>query len=102
MKKILFAFLLIGTFIQCSKGDPSATFNLLSLEQNFGPQATQVPFEGQYTFFRDVSYGTKPQNKLDIILPSESDIKGVVLYLWHQRRSIPKPFKRVYPSPFGS
>jgi hypothetical protein len=58
MKKILFAFLLIGTFIQCSKGDPSATFNLLSLEQNFGPQATQVPFEGQYTFFRDVSYGT--------------------------------------------
>ena len=80
MKKILFAFLLIGTFIQCSKGDPSATFNLLSLEQNFGPQATQVPFEGQYTFFKDVSYGIKPQNKLDILLPSESDIKGVVLY----------------------
>lgn len=80
MKKTLLAFLLISAFVQCSKGDSSVPFNLSTLEQNFGPQTTTLPFEGQYTFFTDVSYGTKPQNKLDILLPSESDIKGVVIY----------------------
>ena len=80
MKKILLAFLLIGAFSQCSKEDTSAPSNLLTLEQKFGPQTTALPFEGSYTFFRDVSYGTKPQNKLDILLPSASNIKGVVLY----------------------
>ena len=80
MKKTLLAFLLISAFIQCSKGDSSVPLNLPELELNFGPQTTTLPFEGQYTFFKDVPYGTKPQNKLDILLPSESDMKGVVLY----------------------
>ena len=73
---ILLNFLLSG----CSKSDNIGSINISNLESVLGVVGSKVPFEGDYLFFKDVSYGVKERNQLDILLPKNDQILGTVIF----------------------
>ena len=73
---ILLNFLLSG----CSKSDNIGSINISNLESVLGVAGSEVPFEGDYLFFKDVSYGVKERNQLDILLPKNDQILGTVIF----------------------
>lgn len=73
---ILLNFLLSG----CSKSDNIGSININNLESVLGVVGSEVPFEGDYLFFKDVSYGVKERNQLDILLPKNDQILGTVIF----------------------
>ena len=45
-----------------------------------GVGSSPVPVEGNYLFFKDVTYGTRERNRLDILLPQSDSLNGAVLF----------------------
>ena len=77
--KILLTLLMIIS-LGCSKnGDLSITY-INDLENALGITSSKAPFEGDYLFFKDVSYGVKERNQLDILLPQTDEILGAVIF----------------------
>ena len=73
---IILLFLIIG----CSKVETLDSTNINNLEISLGIDASETPFEGNYFFFKDINYGKKERNQLDILLPQGNQILGAVIF----------------------
>ena len=66
--------------MRCSKNSDLSLINTSKLENALGITSSEVPFEGDYLFFKDVDYGLKERNQLDILLPQSDEILGTVIF----------------------
>ena len=41
---------------------------------------TESPFQGEFTFFKNIPYGLNERNRLDILLPNQNKLEGVVIF----------------------
>ena len=73
---IILLFLIIG----CSKVETLDSTNINNLERSLGIDTSENPFEGDYLFFKDINYGNKERNQLDILLPQGNQILGAVIF----------------------
>lgn len=64
----------------CTTKEDINELTISTIESSLSRVPSQGPFEGNYLFFKDVSYGSKSRNKLDVLLPREGPIKGTVLF----------------------
>ena len=74
IKIFLIPIILIS--LRCSKNSDLSLINKSKLENALGITSGEVPFEGDYLFFKDVDYGLKERNQLDILLPQSDEILG--------------------------
>ena len=73
---IYIAFLLIGCEI--SHNVDEQTINNIELE--LGGINTESPFQGEFSFFKNIPYGLNERNRLDILLPDQNKLEGVVIF----------------------
>ena len=73
---IYIAFLLIGCEI--SHNIDEQTINNIELE--LGGINTESPFQGEFSFFKNIPYGLNERNRLDILLPDQNKLEGVVIF----------------------
>lgn len=73
---IYIAFLLIGCEI--SHNIDEQTINNIELE--LGGIKTESPFQGEFSFFKNIPYGLNERNRLDILLPDQNKLEGVVIF----------------------
>lgn len=81
MKKSLYFVSLLALLVYaCSIEEGSNSSTVMTVSQQLNTTESRPPFEGDFWFFNNISYGTKPKNKLDLFLPKANTIKGAVLY----------------------
>ena len=70
------AFLLIGCEISYNIDEQ----RINNIESELGGINTENPFQGEFTFFKNIPYGLKERNRLDILLPNQNKLEGVVIF----------------------
>ena len=74
--KICSAFLLIGCEIAYNIDEQ----RINNIESELGGINTENPFQGEFTFFKNIPYGLNERNRLDILLPNQNKLDGVVIF----------------------
>ena len=74
--KICSAFLLIGCEISYNIDEQ----RINNIELELGGINTESPFQGEFTFFKNIPYGLNERNRLDILLPDQNKLEGVVIF----------------------
>ena len=74
--KICSAFLLIGCEISYNIDEQ----RINNIESELGGINTENPFQGEFTFFKNIPYGLNERNRLDILLPYQNKLEGVVIF----------------------
>ena len=74
--KICSAFLLIGCEIAYNIDEQ----RINNIESELGGINTENPFQGEFTFFKNIPYGLNERNRLDILLPNQNKLEGVVIF----------------------
>ena len=74
--KICSAFLLIGCEIAYNIDE----HRINNIESELGGINTENPFQGEFTFFKNIPYGLNERNRLDILLPNQNKLDGVVIF----------------------
>ena len=74
--KICSAFLLIGCEISYNIDE----HRINNIESELGGINTENPFQGEFTFFKNIPYGLNERNRLDILLPNQNKLDGVVIF----------------------
>ena len=74
--KICSAFLLIGCEISYNIDEQ----RINNIESELGGINTENPFQGEFTFFKNIPYGLNERNRLDILLPDQNKLEGVVIF----------------------
>ena len=74
--KICSAFLLIGCEISYNIDEQ----RINNIELELGGINTESPFQGEFTFFKNIPYGLNERNRLDILLPNQNKLEGVVIF----------------------
>ena len=64
----------------CSESNSLESEEINALEIALGVGSSRTPIEGNYLFFKDVTYGTRERNRLDILLPQSDSLNGAVLF----------------------
>ena len=64
----------------CSESNSLESEEINALEIALGVGSSPTPIEGNYLFFKDVTYGTRERNRLDILLPQSDSLNGAVLF----------------------
>ena len=64
----------------CSKAGTFGSFQISTIESTLGVSDSEVPFKGDFLFFKDIDYGIKERNKLDIMLPKSNQLLGAVIF----------------------
>ena len=64
----------------CSESNSLESDEINALEIALGVGSSPTPIEGNYLFFKDVTYGTRERNRLDILLPQSDSLNGAVLF----------------------
>ncbi|MDC1012319.1 alpha/beta hydrolase fold domain-containing protein [Flavobacteriaceae bacterium] len=64
----------------CSESNSLELEEINALETALGVGSSPTPIEGNYLFFKDVTYGTRERNRLDILLPQSDSLNGAVLF----------------------
>ena len=83
MKSLLnkFIFLMvINFFANCSKIENIEQSNISVIETSLGVNTSDSPLGKDFLFFKDVRYGNKDRNFLDIILPKTNKLNGAVIF----------------------
>ena len=73
---IYIAFLLIGCEISYNIDEQ----RINNIESELGGINTENPFQGEFTFFKNIPYGLNERNRLDILLPNQNKLDGVVIF----------------------
>ena len=73
---IYIAFLLIGCEISYNIDEQ----RINNIESELGGINTENPFQGEFTFFKNIPYGLNERNRLDILLPYQNKLDGVVIF----------------------
>ena len=74
--KICSAFLFIGCEISYNVDEQ----RINNIELELGGINTESPFQGEFTFFKNIPYGLNERNRLDILLPDQNKLEGVVIF----------------------
>lgn len=74
--KICSAFLLIGCEISYNIDEQ----RINNIESELGGINTENPFQGDFSFFKNIPYGLNERNRLDILLPNQNKLDGVVIF----------------------
>jgi len=74
--KICSAFLLIGCEISYNIDEQ----RINNIESELGGINAENPFQGEFTFFKNIPYGLNERNRLDILLPNQNKLDGVVIF----------------------
>ena len=74
--KICSALLLIGCEISYNIDEQ----RINNIESELGGINTENPFQGEFTFFKNIPYGLNERNRLDILLPNQNKLEGVVIF----------------------
>ena len=74
--KICSAFLFIGCEISYNIDEQ----RINNIESELGGINTENPFQGEFTFFKNIPYGLNERNRLDILLPDQNKLEGVVIF----------------------
>ena len=74
--KICSAFLFIGCEISYNIDEQ----RINNIESELGGINTENPFQGEFTFFKNIPYGLNERNRLDILLPNQNKLDGVVIF----------------------
>jgi len=64
----------------CSESNSLESEEINALEIALGVGSSPTPIEGNYLFFKDVTYGTRERNRLDILLPQSDSLNGAILF----------------------
>ena len=64
----------------CSESNSLESEEINALEIALGVGSSPAPIEGNYLFFKDVTYGTRERNRLDILIPQSDSLNGAVLF----------------------
>jgi hypothetical protein len=64
----------------CSESNSLESEESNALEIALGVGSSPTPIEGNYLFFKDVTYGARERNRLDILLPQSDSLNGAVLF----------------------
>ena len=79
MTKILSIFL-IFLLVSCESSFNIDEQTINNIELELGGIKTENPFLGDYTFFKNISYGLDERNRLDLFLPNQNKFEGVVIF----------------------
>ena len=80
-KKISVVIVLITLFFNSCNNEDISTENQVELfYKAFGVNSSPSPIKNKGVFFKDISYGKKSRNKLDILLPENSELNGIVVF----------------------
>ena len=79
MAKILSIFL-IFLLVSCESSFNIDEQTINNIELELGGIKTENPFLGDYTFFKNISYGLDERNRLDLFLPNQNKFEGVVIF----------------------
>tara|TARA_B100000575_G_C23128336_1_gene654098 strand:- start:341 stop:1279 length:939 start_codon:yes stop_codon:yes gene_type:complete len=74
--KICSAFLLIGCEISYNINEQ----RINNIELELGGINTESPFQGEFSFFKNIPYGLNERNRIDILLPDQNKLEGVVIF----------------------
>ena len=74
--KICSAFLFIGCEISYNIDEQ----RINNIELELGGINTESPFQGEFSFFKNIPYGLNERNRLDILLPDQNKLEGVVIF----------------------
>ena len=82
MIKIYAPLVIIALFSACSVSDSSTEPTISEVPSFFGITPSDSPLESDILYFKDVTYGNKERNKLDLLLPNRGALNGMVI-LFH-------------------
>ena len=82
MIKIIAPLILVVLFSACSVSDSSTEPTISEVPSFFGITPSDSPLESDILYFKDVTYGKKERNKLDLLLPNRGALNGMVI-LFH-------------------
>ena len=78
-KKFIFLVVIIF-FDNCSKIENTQQSNISLIESSLRVNTSDSPLGKDFLFFKDVCYGNKDRNFLDIILPKTNKLNGAVIF----------------------
>ena len=73
---VYFIFILIG----CETSHNIGEYTINNIELELGVINTETPFQGEFSFFKNVSYGLNERNRLDLLVPNQNKLEGVVIF----------------------
>ena len=82
MIKIIAPLIIVVLFSACSVSDSSTEPTISEVPSFFGITPSDSPLESDILYFKDVTYGKKERNKLDLLLPNRGALNGMVI-LFH-------------------
>ena len=85
-KKLSIILILVTLFFHSCDNEDISTINQVELfYKAFGVNPSPSPIKNKGVFFKDISYGKKSRNKLDILIPENSELNGIVIFFsWGQ------------------
>ena len=80
-KKLSNIIILITLFLYSCNNEDVSTLNQVELfYKAFGVNSSPSPIKNKGVFFKDISYGKKSRNQLDILLPENPKLNGIVVF----------------------
>ncbi len=82
MKNIYAPLILVFFLAACSDTIDPLEPTIDEIPSFFGITPSTLPIDGNALFFKDISYGTQERNNLDLLIPNNGPIEGMVI-LFH-------------------
>lgn len=82
MIKIVAPLVVLVLFSACSVSDSSIEPTISEIPSFFGTIPSDSPLDSDVLFFKDIAYGERKRNKLDLLLPNRGALNGMVI-LFH-------------------
>lgn len=82
MLKIVAPLVIVFLYSACSVSDSPIEPNISEIPSFFGTTPSDSPLDSDVLFFKDIAYGDRERNKLDLLLPNKGALKGMVI-LFH-------------------
>lgn len=82
MIKIVAPLVVLVLFSACSVSDSSIEPTISEIPSFFGTTPSDSPLDSNVLFFKDIAYGERERNKLDLLLPNRGALNGMVI-LFH-------------------
>lgn len=82
MIKIVAPLVVLVLFSACSVSDSSIEPTISEIPSFFGTIPSDSPLDSDVLFFKDIAYGERERNKLDLLLPNRGALNGMVI-LFH-------------------
>ncbi len=80
-KRFFYIIIIISVFLTSCNNEDISTENQNELfYKAFAVNSSPSPIKNKGVFFEDISYGKKSRNKLDILIPENPELNGIVIF----------------------